>query len=74
MHLFKAKIMPAMSNEAPSDPPREAAEIDPLVAAGKLRVWKSEDLLDGRMEAIILHDGQVYRLRCTRQGKLILNK
>lgn len=38
------------------------------------RVWKSDDLLGPDTEALILHRGQTYRLRCTKQGKLILYK
>ena len=61
-----------------SDPPKlepdaaESAPSAPLPA--NVRVWKSEELLDGQTEVAILHDGQYYRLRCTRQGKLILYK
>jgi hemin uptake protein HemP len=36
--------------------------------------WHSEDILKGGKEAIILHHGASYRLRVTRQGKLILYK
>lgn len=38
------------------------------------RVWNSEDLLGTETEALIMHRGQTYRLRCTKQGKLILYK
>ena len=38
------------------------------------REWSSSQLLDGRSEAIIIHAGEVYRLRCTRNNKLILHK
>ena len=38
------------------------------------RIWKSDDLLGGDTEALILHHGQTYRLRRTKQGKLILYK
>lgn len=34
----------------------------------------SEQLFAGRRELIIRHMGQVYRLRQTQQGKLILTK
>lgn len=34
----------------------------------------SVQLLSGQKELIILHAGEQYRLRCTRQGKLILTK
>ena len=32
------------------------------------------DLLDGGREAVLLHDGDEYRLRLTSNGKLILTK
>jgi hemin uptake protein HemP len=37
-------------------------------------VLDSRVLFDGRMEIGIRHEGQLYRLRKTRHGKLILNK
>lgn len=37
-------------------------------------VLNSNDLLQGRNEVMIRHDGQDYRLRVTRQNKLILTK
>lgn len=37
-------------------------------------VLSSEDLLGGRPEVMIEHKGDLYRLRHTRQGKLILTK
>ena len=36
--------------------------------------WHSEDLLQGQREVLIEHGDEVYRLRCTRNGKLILHK
>lgn len=39
-----------------------------------VRSVKSEDLLCGSKEVAIEHAGAVYRLKLTRQGKLILNK
>jgi hemin uptake protein HemP len=38
------------------------------------RQWTSQELLEGHTEAIILHAGEIYRLRCTRNNKLILHK
>ncbi|HRH81669.1 MAG TPA: hemin uptake protein HemP [Thiobacillaceae bacterium] len=35
---------------------------------------RSEELFRARRELVILHDGQEYRLRLTRQNKLILTK
>lgn len=37
-------------------------------------VLTSEDLFAGKREVIILHKGVPYRLRITRQDKLILTK
>ena len=34
----------------------------------------SEELLGTRREILIKHGDEIYRLRCTRQGKLILHK
>jgi hemin uptake protein HemP len=34
----------------------------------------SADLLRGHRELLIHHDGETYRLRLTRTGKLVLNK
>ena len=34
----------------------------------------SQQLLQGRRELQILHQGEIYRLQQTRQGKLILTK
>lgn len=38
------------------------------------RTLTSESLFEGRTEIAIDHGGAVYRLKITRQGKLILNK
>ncbi|MFC5757696.1 MULTISPECIES: hemin uptake protein HemP [unclassified Rhizobium] len=49
-------------------PPRNEA------AAADIRVLESGDLFAGTNEIMIRHDGLIYRLKITRQGKLILNK
>ncbi len=38
------------------------------------RKVSSEELLQGQQELLILHSGEVYRLRHTRTGKLLLHK
>jgi len=48
-----------------------AAGVDPQAAATH---WSSSQLLGGRREAHIAHEGTVYRLRLTSLGKLILTK
>lgn len=37
-------------------------------------IWDSRALLQAREQVTILHDGERYQLRRTRQGKLILTK
>ncbi|MCO4319317.1 hemin uptake protein HemP [Phyllobacterium sp. 21LDTY02-6] len=39
-----------------------------------IRVFGSDILFDGSSEVGIEHAGSLYRLKITRQGKLILNK
>jgi hemin uptake protein HemP len=43
-------------------------------AAVPLRTIASEALFRGALEIGIEHEGALYRLKITRQGKLILNK
>mgnify|MGYP001042847197 CR=1 FL=1 len=43
-------------------------------AVAEIRVLESGDLFAGTNEIMIRHDGVIYRLKITRQGKLILNK
>ncbi len=37
-------------------------------------ILRSEDLLQGHREVLIVHGNEVYRLLCTRNNKLILQK
>ena len=37
-------------------------------------VLRSEDLLQGRREVLIIHGSEIYRLLCTKNNKLILQK
>jgi hemin uptake protein HemP len=43
-------------------------------AAHDVRTLESSEIFRGANEIIIRHDGAVYRMKITRQGKLILNK
>lgn len=45
----------------------------PVAQADRTRV-PIEDLLRGRREVVIVHKGEEYLLRVTRNGKLILTK
>lgn len=51
----------------PQSVPREAPGPEPDVV-------ESQALFAGRKEVRIRHEGEVYRLRVTRHGRLILNK
>lgn len=61
-----------MSLEQKSEQPRPPSNTSPKVQAD-LRIQFSE-LAGGRNEVQIEYRGQIYRLRVTRNGKLILNK
>lgn len=65
------------SSQASSDPSAETGEdlnlVDDTVDS-HVKVWNSAQILGGCREAIILHGDQTYRLLCTRNGKLILQK
>lgn len=66
--------------EAAHHAPHRRAEHTPLAAvpteaaASAAPQWSSEQLLAGADEATITHGDQVYRLRRTLTGKLILTK
>lgn len=62
-------VTPPASPLLSSAPPSPASTL-PEAA----RVFDSAQLLDGRAEIYIRHQGELYRLRQTRQGKLILTK
>jgi hemin uptake protein HemP len=40
----------------------------------KQRIWTSEELFAGKREILISHGSEIYRLRHTRYGRLILQK
>jgi hemin uptake protein HemP len=58
--------MSAKSHEAPAQAGRTAKAVP--------RRLFSRELLADAQEVIIEHDGDLYRLRCTSKGKLILTK
>ncbi len=51
-----------------------AAAPSTVVGAGASVVLDSEALFAGQQTVLIRHQGEVYRLQKTRQGKLILTK
>jgi len=60
--------------EPNSGGPKTKPDIDDVVLHYGQRIVRSEELLRGERELIILHGSQVYRLTETRNGKLILQK
>jgi hemin uptake protein HemP len=54
--------------------PEQAFVVQPARDRRPRDAWRSEELLGDRPEVLILHNNEVYRLRRTRQGKLILHK
>lgn len=60
--------MTEISGSSEAQPPaRETPVLPPRTVA-------SAELFQGRNELLIEHHGEVYRLRLTKTGKLILNK
>ncbi len=54
--------------------PDEKQPPDERSSGREPRTIRSEDLLGGEKEVVIVHEDQLYRLRRTRNGKLILQK
>jgi hemin uptake protein HemP len=54
--------------------PKETAPIGEAHAPGAPHQIDSQDLLRGQTAVAIAHNGSLYRLQATRQGKLILTK
>jgi hemin uptake protein HemP len=61
------------TTEPPADVTQPAIPGAPSQSTSR-ESWRSEELLGERTEVLIQHNGEVYRLRRTRQGKLILYK
>lgn len=66
----------AKASSAHPAPPAAAEAAAPLTPApvGTPLRWRSEDLMQQQAQVEIAHGGQIYRLRVTAQGKLILTK
>jgi len=68
LHLPRSEATPVT---APTAPPDTGADTTHNTASAQLR---SEELLRGQQAVAIAHNGALYRLQTTRQGKLILTK
>jgi hemin uptake protein HemP len=53
---------------------QDKAHSRPLSLSDEKRVLTVEELFAGTREVLIRHQAELYRLKITRQGKLILNK
>jgi hemin uptake protein HemP len=62
--------MPNMSEKSNSPQPPAPPADSPVESGGP--VLDSRDLLAGKSEVVIRHEGRIYHLRRTRLGKLIL--
>ena len=59
--------------QSQSEPARDSAVSASGVSDAEI-VLRSEDLFVSKKEIVIVHNGERYRLRLTRRGKLILQK
>jgi hemin uptake protein HemP len=61
-------------NVSPTSPPATPGDAPAASPGADRRVWTTEELLGRDREVLIRHGEDVYRLRITRHGKLILYK
>lgn len=61
-----------MAQPSPEESPEDISSRED--ANIRMRVVRSEDILSGNSEILIRHGNEIYRLRLTRAGKLILTK
>lgn len=62
------------SDSTGSNPPQVKSRFGESALEPQLKTYGSRELFDGSREVGIEHGGSLYRLKITRQGKLILNK
>lgn len=62
---------PPLTSDQPQPADAESGQTPP---AAPRESWRSEELLGDRTEVFIVHGSETYRLRRTRQDKLILYK
>jgi len=65
--ILQAKIGKMIADKPPAPQP-------PQPAAQAVRTIESAEIFRGQSEIVIRHEDFTYRLKITRQGKLILNK
>lgn len=62
---FQAKLNRMIAEKTPTPSVQPALQV---------RIVESTDIFRGQTEIMIKHEGVIYRMKITRQGKLILNK
>lgn len=72
--MTRAEISPKTSAETSSDTGSADAGASPVAVGPAMPVFDSAGLLQGGREVLIRHGGECYRLRHTRNDKLILTK
>lgn len=63
-----------MPNDTSSSRPDDSQPSPPSLPSNDRPIWTTEQLLGDQREALIRHGDDLYRLRITRHGKLILYK
>ena len=58
----------------PSHPVATSIQVVPKPRAGAPGLIQADRLFQGSQEILIAHNGETYRLRITKNGKLILTK
>ncbi len=64
--ILQAKTSQMIADKTPATPPPHAVQT--------VRTIESAEIFRGQNEIVIRHEDFTYRLKITRQGKLILNK
>lgn len=69
-----AVILMTGDTPIPTPEPNRPLDLSATPSPEAIRVITSQQLMQGQRELLIEHSGETYRLRITRNGKLILNK
>ena len=64
----------SLANKVPGLPERPSPSANSAALASATRMLQSSVLLGKQALVLIQHQGEIYRLQTTRQGKLILTK
>lgn len=74
LSVARAELPPPLeTGNPPTTTDDRRTPVQPALAA-QVRTLPSSTLLEGRREVLIAHEGQIYRLLQTKNGKLLLQK